>query len=309
MLTIYGDHNQLVGMFSGEAQDEVWSKRPETLTTTSFQPTGKARRVEGGYLLSGRWSFSSGIDYATWLIPCGVVSAKPTGAAEEQYFFLVPKSEATVIDDWHVMGLAGTGSKGFVLENRFVPAHRALSLADANRGTGPGAKVNSAPVYRLPRRASAALSLVSSAVGTAQGMLDEFVDYAKARVSRGLRVVQEQSMQLRVAEAAAAISAARWVALGAARGTMDELARGGLASTQQRLINRRDTGYAGVLACRAVDRLFAASGGSGIYLSNRLQRGFRDVHAATHHLALGWDFAATPYGCFLLGIEPEPGSY
>jgi 3-hydroxy-9,10-secoandrosta-1,3,5(10)-triene-9,17-dione monooxygenase len=113
----------------------------------------------------------------------------------------------------------------------------------------------------------------------------------------------------RVAEAAAELDCARWLLVGSARETMAILARGETPGAERRILNRRNQAEATLLACGAVDRIFGSAGGSAIYLSNRLQRVFRDVHAGAAHFSLSFDFAAAPYGQLRLGAEPDPASY
>ena len=141
--------NLLVSTFEAQAQEDVWGKNHNALTAASFDPQGRARRVEGGFLFNGKHGFSSGVDYANWVI-CGgyiVDGEKRDGP----HFFLVPRADITIIDDWRTMGLAGTGSKSFVIDKAFIPAHRFLDGKQSREGRGPGVKVNTAAVYRTPR--------------------------------------------------------------------------------------------------------------------------------------------------------------
>jgi 3-hydroxy-9,10-secoandrosta-1,3,5(10)-triene-9,17-dione monooxygenase len=179
VFTVYGDHAQLLGCSAPALQDEIWGEDPRTLIATSFQPLGKVARVADGCELSGRWSFSSGIDHASWLIAGAMLDGVQT-------LFAFPKSQARVVDDWDVAGLSGTGSKSFVVERTFIPSHRVISHAAALDGRGPGTTINTAPVYRFPRRA-AGTALGAVAVGAAIGMLDAFCDLARDRTRRGRR--------------------------------------------------------------------------------------------------------------------------
>ena len=301
VITIYGDHNHLIGNFAREAQDDVWGADPRALTSTCFQPLGTMRPRNGGYVVSGRWTFSSGIDHVQWILASAMLEegAGPPG----RVFFLAPKREATVIDDWHVAGLAGTGSKSFTMHDTFVPAHRILSEADHNDGTGPGTRIN-APVYRFPRR-GVGIGLAAVAVGAAWGMLDDFCSLARDRARRGRRAANDFSTALRIAESKADLDAARWSLIEAARATQAMLEETGGTDIERRATNRLKAGYAGLLACRTVDRLFAASGGTAIYSSSRLQRALRDVHAATQHTGVSWDLVGSPYGRLMLGEDPD----
>jgi alkylation response protein AidB-like acyl-CoA dehydrogenase len=299
VLNVYGDHVHKIGMCSREVQDEIWGEDPRTLMSTSFAPMGKAEKTKGGYSVSGRWSFSSGIDHAQWLL-FGALLPHPETGAPDHTFFIAPKKEAKIVDDWHVAGLSGTGSKSFVLDGVFVPPYRTIRDADANNGRGPGVTADSAPVYRFPRR-SAALGLAAVPVGAAFGMLEDFVALARDRAKRGRRTVSDPATALRIAETASELDAARLLLVESARTTMATVARGEPSSLEQRLANRRNSGYAAMLAARASERLFAAAGGNAIYQTSRLQRAFRDIHAAANHIGTSWDFSAQPFGEHALG--------
>jgi 3-hydroxy-9,10-secoandrosta-1,3,5(10)-triene-9,17-dione monooxygenase len=112
--------------------------------SASFEPTGKARPVEGGFRFSGEHNFASGIDHADWLICGGFIVDGET--RNGPHFFLVPRADVTIVDDWHTMALEGTGSKSFRVEDAFIPAHRMLDGARARAGNPPGTDINKAPV-------------------------------------------------------------------------------------------------------------------------------------------------------------------
>ena len=112
----------------------------------SYAPVGKAVPVDGGYSLSGVWSFTSGCDHARWLVLGGIVppiEERPANPA----FFLLPIGDVRLDDNWFTMGLAGTGSKNSVAADAFVPAHRVVAVSDLLAGTTPGAKVHNNPLY------------------------------------------------------------------------------------------------------------------------------------------------------------------
>jgi 3-hydroxy-9,10-secoandrosta-1,3,5(10)-triene-9,17-dione monooxygenase len=297
VFTVYGDHAQLLGSSNPKLQDEIWGADPHALIATSFQPLGKVARVAGGYELSGRWSFSSGIDHASWLLAGAMLDGIQT-------LFAFPKSQARIVDDWHVAGLSGTGSKSFIVERVFVPLHRAISHADALEGRGPGTKVNAAPVYRFPRRA-AGTALGAVAIGAAIGMLDAFCDLARDRARRGRRSSADPVTALKISESASELDCARWLATDSARRHMDVLEAGATPDAALRALVRRNQAYAVTLACRAAERIFAMAGGFALYESSPLQRSFRDVHAAAQHHGVAWEATAQPYGAMRLGREVE----
>jgi alkylation response protein AidB-like acyl-CoA dehydrogenase len=297
---IFNGHVQFMSAFPLQAQDDVWGAAPDTLIAASFDPVGKARPTQGGVIYSGRHAFSSGIDRAQWLI-CGGRIVKPDGGPE-QCFFLLPKDDVTVIDDWFSMGLAGTGSNSFEVADVFVPEHRILTWADFAAGTGPGSLVNLAPIYRLPAT-SMTVGFASCAVGVAQGFLDEYLSYTRPRKSRGVPVAASMGTQMGAGCASAQIDAAALVCLDSARRAMEAVERGEEITAADKLRSKRDAAFACKLALDAVTPLFVAAGGRVLGRGNALQRRFRDLFAITSHHSLVWDSAVADYGRHLLGVE------
>ncbi len=151
VLNNLASHHWMVGYWPKEAQDEIWGPSPDALIGSAFIfPGGRARKVKGGYRLSGRWPFSSGIDASQWNMIAAVVPDEQTGASEYRVF-LLPASDYTVIDTWYVSGLAGTGSKDVVVNDVFVPEHRTLPTEAGKGGASPGSAVNPSALVRALR--------------------------------------------------------------------------------------------------------------------------------------------------------------
>jgi resorcinol 4-hydroxylase (FADH2) len=302
---IFADHTVLLATFPAQAQEEVWGKDHNTILSASFDPAGRARPVDGGYLYSGRHGFASGIDFAGWLICCGMIVRNE--GLDGPHFFLVPKSDAEVIDDWQVMALEGTGSKTFVVTDAFIPAHRFLDGGLSRAGTGPGTAVNNAPVYRMPRFSGVAASGFSAlAVGMARGVLAEWLAVTGPRRSRGIAVGAQQGIQVLAARCAAEIDAAHALNMVTARGDMRKIEAGGTLSNTDRLIGRRNVAFAAQLALRAATRLFNAAGGHAIYLKGGMQRQFRNLFGAAAHRGVNWESSAADYGAALLEQHGAP---
>src|ERR1051326_8641778 len=216
-----------------EAQRELWEGDADPFTFACFAPTGTAIPVEGGYRLSGQWSFASGCDLAQW----GKLGAMITPAGKEPpfegAFFLLPEGDYEIVDNWFVCGLAGTGSKDIIVKDAFVPEYRVLRFSDTRAGTSPGARHHDNPIYRLPLLMVGASMLASTAIGAAKGALDAFIDSTTGRKTRGalaggnLRMAGFATAQLRVAEAAASVEAAELILLTDIRNALQKLRAGG----------------------------------------------------------------------------------
>jgi 3-hydroxy-9,10-secoandrosta-1,3,5(10)-triene-9,17-dione monooxygenase len=302
---IFADHCATLGMFDGRAQQDVWGASPDSLISSGFLPTGKAARVDGGFRLSGRWPFSSGCDHADWALIRSFLPAAHAGETPELYMFLVPRADYTIIDNWFVMGMSGTGSKDFELKGEvFVPAHRAMANKALADGTGPGSAFNGGVLYRLPRHATVPFSLAAPLIGIAERALQIFMQGMREKSTGDRRAPHEGAIHVRAASAAAEIDAACTLMLRDCREAMEIVRRGGQLSMEQRARNRRDIAYVARQCTRAVDRLFAAAGASSIFLGGEAQRLLRDIHAAGQHVALNWDAAGTTYARVMCGLPP-----
>jgi 3-hydroxy-9,10-secoandrosta-1,3,5(10)-triene-9,17-dione monooxygenase len=300
-------HHWLLGMWHPEAQEEIWGQSPDSLISSALIfARGRARRVPGGYRLSGRWPFSSGIDPSSWNMFGAIVADEETGASEPR-MLLVPARDYAIIDTWHVIGLAGTGSKDVEVADVFVPAYRALSTERIRGGPNRGSEVNPGALYKLPAVSLFAFAIAGVSLGIARGAIDHYARTTRTRLSAytGKNLADFASLQIRLAEAAALADAAEAIVLR----DCDEATRiteaGIVPSLEQRARYRRDGAYAATMCTRAVDLLFTATGGGAIYARNPIQRAFRDVHAANAHYVLSWDVNAAVYGRVALGLPPD----
>jgi len=300
-------HHWLLGMWHPEAQEEIWGQSADALISSALAfARGRARRVEGGYRLSGRWPFSSGVDPSAWNIFGAIVNDEETGQSEPR-MFLVPASDYKVIDTWQVIGLIGTGSNDVEVADVFVPAYRTLSAERIRGGPNRGSEVNPGTLYKLPAVSLFAFAVAGVSLGIARGAIRHFAETTRIRRSgyTGRNLADFTNIQVHLAEAAALADAAEATVLR----DCDEATRiteaGVVPSIEQRARYRRDGAFAATLCTRAVDLLFAATGGNAIYELNPIQRAFRDVHAANAHYMLNWDINGAVYGRVALGLPPD----
>jgi alkylation response protein AidB-like acyl-CoA dehydrogenase len=304
--TVTGIHDLFVAYFPLEAQQEYWAK-DRTISASSFAPGGKLVPSPGGFTLTGKWSFCSGIDHAPWMLlgaVAGMVSTDPP--IPDVRFVMVPIADCRIIDDWHVMGLRGTGSKSVAVEDRFVPAHRVIANADLMQGTAPGTRVHDGPLYRAPTWAIFPFVISSPAAGIAQGACAHFIAEMKARAASFDQspLARKPSIQMRVAEATALADASELLYRRSLAATIDKVMAGETLSLEHRLRSRRDQAYSVVMAKRAATLLFEAQGGGGLYERGPVQRAMRDLNALAGHIVAGWDIPAINYGQVILGGPP-----
>lgn len=295
---VLSDHCQKVAMFPLAAQDEIWGENANARISASLDPVGIGRVVDGGVRYSGRHGFASGIDHAQWLL-CGGRRTDADGHGE-RCFFLVPKADAVVIDDWYVIGLSGTGSKSFEVADVFVPDHRILRDSDADNGTGPGNLAHTAPIFKMPRGGITSTGFAAVAVGIAESFLEEYLRFTRTRKSRGVALAGLMGTEIAVGTACAEIASAALVYIEPARQAMAILEAGGRVEPELRLRAKRDSGFATQLCLTAVTRLFNAAGGRALSTKSPLQRQFRDLLAAASHHSLVWDTVTSEYGRLML---------
>ena len=301
-------HHWMLGMFDPRAQDRVWGNDPNTLIASSFIfPAGRARKVEGGYVLRGSWPFSSGVESSEWNMLASVVSPEDEADGIEYRVFLLNKRDYKIIDTWTAAGLRGTGSNDVEVDDAFVAEPMTVAVISLAGGPTPGSAVNPNPLYALPVFSLFPFVLSGVALGNAQACLDDYVDVARHRAStyNRAKLGDLQSTQIKIAEASAKIDAARLIMRSTCIEAMAEARRGHVPDTAAKTRLRRDGAYSVNLCTEAVSLLFAASGARGLFTSAALQRQFRDAHAINAHLAFNFDAAGTNYGRVALGLPSE----
>jgi alkylation response protein AidB-like acyl-CoA dehydrogenase len=303
---VFTIHDLLVSLWPEEFQHEYWAK--DTLSASSFAPMGKATPANGGYRISGKWTFCSGVDNADWLL-LGVFFGPPSGGSPmpDIRYVMIPQREAKVIDDWFVFGLRGTGSKSVAVDDVFVPSHRVLGLAEMMQGTTPGSRVHDSLLYKAPVWSIVPFTISSPSNGMARGALDAFI--AEMKVREGSfdhsPLAKKPGIQLAVAEASAMIDAAELLYRRSFTETIDTVLAGNPLSIEHRARSRRDQGFSVMLAKQAAEKLFAATAGRGLYEGNHVQRAYADVQALQGHIVAGWEMPAYSYGQVMLGGAPS----
>ena len=291
-------HTWALAQRSPQLMDEVWGDDPDTLMVSSpLCKQGGIDKVEGGYRVTGRYGFASGCHHASWALIAGLVRNSP----EDGYISLaVPKADFEIVDNWHVMGLCGTGSCDLAVD-AFVPTYRAATPIT------PRVDINVAPspVYRLPYQSMFSASVTVPLLGAAQGALDEYLSTQRERVRlfRG-SVAAEPATQARVAESAADLDAARLCLYQSFADMLGIASQGAPLPVDLVARANRDQVLAVQRAVAAVDRVFANAGGRAISLDNPLQRAWRDIHAGAAHAANHPDNKLAAYGARAFGLEP-----
>lgn len=305
--SVLGVHPWQLGLFPVEAQDEVWGEAPDTLACSAYAPVGRLVPDGDGFVLSGRWSFSSGCDHAAWAL-LGAVLVAADGRPTDFMTVLVPRSDYTVHDVWDTVGLRGTGSNDIEVEAVAVPAHRVFRNYEHARLRGPGQQVNTGPLYRMPFGAIFASAIAAPVVGAVAGCLDSYVAAMRDRVRLSLgggRFAEDQFAQVAVSRAACEIDAAV-LQMDRNIAELYAYARADAPIPEElRTRTRRDQVRATERAVDAVDALFKTAGGNSLRRGNPIERAWRDAHAGSVHVANDVERALALYGRAAFGLPVE----
>ena len=206
-------HHWILGYYEPETQREVWESNPDALIASSIAlAAGRGRKAPGGFIVNGRWPFSSAVDNSEWNMLAVSVYEEDGGAPVDWRLCLVPKSDYEIIDTWYAMGMAATGSKDVAVSELFVPERRALPLLRCRGGREhPGAALNGGSLFAIPLVAASSHPLAPAAVGAAEGALELFLDTMAKRTGTytGARVADFQAVQIKLARARCLIDSAR----------------------------------------------------------------------------------------------------
>jgi len=298
-----GCHHWILGYYEPETQHEVWDENPDVLIASSIAlAAGRGRKAKDGFVVSGRWPFSSGVDNSDWNMLA--VTIYEEEKAVDWRLCLVPKSDYKIIDTWYAMGMIGTGSKDIEVKEVFVPERRALALVRCRGGLDhPGGRLNSGPLFRVPIVASAGHPLSATALGTAEGAFEHVREVFAKRVGTytGAKVSDFQAVQVKLARARCLVDSARHLMRESALAFDDFADRGSVPDLQTKLHYRAQNAFAVAQAREAVETLWSFYGANAIYTRDPLQRYLRDVQAASQHFSFNFDIAGSAYGTVALG--------
>ena len=282
----------------------LFGQPPDVRVAGSLRPEGQAYPVDGGYRIRGRWDFASGIQHANWLLcSCTIMDGdaprQSTAGVPETRSMLIPADKATIVDTWSVVGMCGTGSHDFIVDDVFVPAAHSLSLLEPPQAPGP--------LYH-PRLLFVVLwtGTVANALGMARGAMDAFIELAtQARSTSSPTLLRDRALvQTQVAEAEAILSAARAYVVKSVENAWEAVCAGVPDPSHEIAQARLAITHGMHEAVRVVDRLFHAAGTNGIYRKYGLERYFRDVHTAVQHAA-GLPVHIESAGKVFLGLRPQ----
>ncbi|MFI6407518.1 acyl-CoA dehydrogenase family protein [Streptomyces sp. NPDC050548] len=285
---VVGVHPWEIAQMDPRLSREIWGADPETWIASPYMPNGIAEPVDGGYVLSGRWPFSSGTDHCDWVFLGALVGDGKGGPASPPTVLhvVLPRSSYEIIDDtWDVIGLSGTGSKDVVVDRAFIPAYRTVNQDEVSAGEAAERNGVTEALYRLPFTSMFPLGITSAVIGICEGALDAHLALQRDRVSvTGVQIRDDPYVLHAAGEAAAEIAASRVQLIDGISRIHDKVAAGVPVTIEDRSNVRRNQVRCAWRAVAAVDEIFARSGGNVIRRDNPLQRYWRDAHVGLAHM-------------------------
>lgn len=308
---VVGVHPWGLALADPQAQEDVWGPDPEVWIASPYAPMGVATPVDGGYLFTGRWQFSSGTDHCRWIFLGAFLGDKDGQPAQPRRMLhmLLPRTDYEIVDDsWDVIGLRGTGSKDVIVKDAFVPAHRVLDQPSLLDGSRARELALPNPLYSMPYSCAFPLGITASLIGICEGGLAHHLAYQRERVTVvGTKVTDDPHVLGAISQAAAEIEAARVSLLENASRIYDIVESGRPVTFAERAAGRRTQVAAAWRAVRALDEVFDRSGGNAMRTTNPIQRFWRDAHTGLAHAIHVPGMLNHAAALTQLDIEPPPG--
>ncbi len=304
VISFLNQHNWQLALFPDSAQQHVWAKRPYMLAPTNIVPGGTATPVAGGYRVSGKWPWSSGVMHSDWFVATTVVPGE--AAVQDERYLLMPIEQTTVLDVWEVSGLAATGSNTVIVEDVFVAEDMQVSVAGMLDGSAPGFSVNDNALWRVPMVLLLDFnSLIAASVGAAEGALEIFIEETKGKQISygGGAAIDSSAMQMRVGRAQLKVTSIRNL-FDVTLAEIDDRTRARESLNEFERIEMIALGTHIIHNARwIVDEICEAAGSSINFLSHPLQRMRRDLNVLASHGLVNFDRGIEAYGKVLLGRD------
>lgn len=299
-------HNWFVARSPQALQDRVFAGATHAMVPCPLAPTGTAVPVDGGYRITGRWSWGTGVMHANWVMVNTMVQRGPDDPPESR-FCIVPIDEVTVDDIWHTSGMRGTGSNDVVAQDVFVPEECTVLATDLRNDGPPGAAIHPDPWTGYAFTPVLCMVAATPALGGAEAAVDHFRDLAKERVlpySVGDRQAEQQGSQIRLSDARSTVRAAALVWKDAIDTICDTYDAGGTIERADRGPLRLAAAHVVKLSRQAVTTAAEGAGASVYFSDSPLQRIQRDIETLKGHVVYDWDRVAVLAGKLELGAEP-----
>jgi 3-hydroxy-9,10-secoandrosta-1,3,5(10)-triene-9,17-dione monooxygenase len=302
------EHNFFLTQFPVETQDEIFRTHPYIIAPAVNAPPGKAVRVSGGYTVTGRWNWASGIMNADWIMAAAVVEKVPANSEPPEVILAIfPAEDATVHDVWHMSGMCGTGSNDFSVIDLFIPEHRTVPVMEFFSGNGRGVQSHDNPMYRVPMLLFSAMCTLIPALGAARSAVSFYGNSLKTRNVQAstIKLMDQPASQVRLSEAELLVRDSELLLRDVCRSMMEQVQRGDTSDPMWRRRIRAQCARSLSLCGDAINVIMRGSGASARALSNPLQRYQRDINTVLGHQIYDHDLSNEAHGRGLLGLPPN----
>tara|TARA_R110000823_G_scaffold130015_14_gene258005 strand:+ start:26949 stop:28175 length:1227 start_codon:yes stop_codon:yes gene_type:complete len=306
ILGVIAVHNWQLALFDDQAAQDVWAEDPAVLISSSYAPVGKVKVVDGGFRLSGRWSFSSGSEHCKWAF-LGAVVPTPEAPFDMANYrtFLVPIEDYEIVDNWDVVGLQGTGSHDIVVDDAFVPEHRTHKSIDGFLCQNPGNAVNDAPLYSMPFMQVFVRAVCTATLGACEGALDAFIEVAKTRQVGPKKMKDDPFARVLATEVKAEIEEMKLTMIRNFDAMMECCRAGEPIPIEDRVRYRYDSAVVADRCLALSSRMLKAAGSGGIRNDSELLAFHLDILASQAHVANHSTPFAVNMGGVLFGEENQ----
>jgi 3-hydroxy-9,10-secoandrosta-1,3,5(10)-triene-9,17-dione monooxygenase len=291
-------HAFQIAIMPKQAQYDVWGDDIHTRISSAYAQLGKVEKVEGGFNFTGRWGWSSGSDHCSWVLLGAIVP-------DEGYrTFLLPRTDYTIEDTWHSMGLQGTGSNDVVVDNVFVPEHRTHKQMDGFLMENPGAEFNPEPLYQIPWAQMFVRVVSTPAIGAAKDALRLYKETVQSKFSiDASKHVSDPATLERISEAETKIDEMETLLYRNFEVLMADVNNGRETPIHTRAKFRYQASQVIEKSISVIDPLFSMAGGRSVFLGSEIQQRFLDIHTARAHVANNPAVFARNLGGLHVGLD------
>lgn len=301
VLSVVGVHNWQLNLFDPEAAKEVWGDDPSVLISSSYAPVGLVTRVEGGFTLSGCWSFSSGCEHCDWVYLGAVAPGEDGSWAIENYrTFLLPRKDYKIIKNWDVVGLKGTGSHDIDVDNVFVPEHRThFMFGDVNSDKHKSKR----PVYQLPFMQVFSRAVCTATLGALEAALDDYIHVANNRLAGRVMMRDDADSKRIAAQVKSEIESMKLTMISNFDSMLESARTGVEISMADRARFRYESSMVADRCIALSSKMLKASGSGSIRSKSALLAKHLDMLASQAHVANVSDAFEINLGGVLFGHE------
>ena len=309
-------HNFQFAHFPEETQKEVFSGRGYTMAPGHVMPSGEAREVEGGFEITGRWNWCTGIQHADWVLFSAPVvkgdaeSQKNDPHSRDLRRFFVPADKCKVINNWDVSAMSASGSFDMELEKVFVPEHHQIKVESVATRTSPGLETNNGPLWRVPFITFASIGAIGAIIGGTEGLLEIVSKILETKVGGHTRARQQDVMtqQVRIARLSTSFKALLKLWEDKIDFIWENVVQGREITLEDRIEARMVVSHCAKCCDEITNELAVSVGSRSIYNDSHVQRFRREINALATHAFFDHDSIARLHGSSLLGLELEPNN-